>query len=113
MAEKIVYALASGKNITSISDYNADGATTLMVIVGNTEDGDVTTISHFNTRQESFDACKDTITKIHVVDVKTKLHTGITIKKDAFSVFPNLAEFIYESGATENTTIEGSIFSKS
>ena len=114
MEEKIVGAVANGfGEIYSIYKELADGATTLQINLGKDEDDVVVhTIKKFDTsgHEDGFNLCKDTITKVHIIDnlQSADYFENIKIYKDVFAGFPNLTEFIYEKTGDHEKEVKGS-----
>ena len=114
MEEKIVGAVANGFGVIySIYKGLADGATTLLIQLGkNGSNIVVHTIEKFDTsgHEDGFNLCKDTITKVHIIDnlQKTDYFENIKIYKNVFAGFPNLKEFIYEKKGDHEKEVKGS-----
>ena len=114
MEEKIVGAVA-GRNgvVTHIYEGYADGATTLQIYLGKNEEGVVVhTIESLTAygHEEGFNLCKDSITKIHIIDnlQATDSFTNVKIYDNVFSGFSKLTEFIYEKTGNHSKEVKGS-----
>lgn len=112
MEEKIVGAVAGYDGvITHIYDGLADGATTLLIQLGKDEGNIVVhTIKSFTTsgHEDGFNLCKDTITKVRIVDnLQSADNKNLIIYNDVFAGFPNLKEFIYEKNGDSTKDVKG------
>ena len=113
MEEKIVGAVAGNDGvITHIYAGSALGATTLEIILEKNSYGNaVCTIKGFEKEgEEGFNLCKDTITKVHIIDnlQKADMTTkNIIIYDNVFSGFSKLTEFIYEKNGDHSKEVKG------
>lgn len=112
MDEKIIEASANVSGVISyINKEVAAGATTLKIVLGKNESNRVVHIieSFTSGDEEGFNLCKDTITKVWIVDnlQSTDYFENIKIYEDVFAGFPNLTEFIYEKTGDHEKEVKG------